>query len=480
MRVAVIGAGVSGLAAALKLLELKEKHRDALQVVLYEASGRAGGTIETENRDGFILEKGPDSFISEKPWALTLAEKLGLGPEIIGTNERFRKSFIVRNRKLLALPQGFYLIAPMNPAAFLASPIFSLKGKLRMMMEPWISVKNDTNESVASFIRRRFGDEALERAGQAMVAGIYTGDPEKLGISAALPRFKELEKKYGSVIRGLKRESKGKKGSLADARGPRYSLFLSFRKGMQTLPDEMKKRIAKESLRLNSPVDGLRFDSQGKKWHLSLKNGAEEVFDAVFLTVSADHTARLLGPTAPSVARKLGDILYESVATVNIAYRRQDVSHPLDGFGFVVPRLENSPLVACSFSGTKFEHRAPQGFVLLRAFVGGAFGRKIFEKDDAALVRSVEQELSQLLGIGNKPLFSAVSRYPRSMVQYGVNHPEIVRSIEEDSRNFKGLFLTGSAYRGVGIPDCIHDAETQVQTFWSQFHETREHRASHD
>ncbi len=480
MRVAVVGAGVSGLAGALKLLELKEKHRDAFQIVLYEASGRTGGTIETENRDGFILEKGPDSFISEKPWALDLAGKLGLGSEIIGTNERFRKSFIVRNKKLLALPQGFYLIAPMNLAAFLATPIFSLRGKLRMMMEPWISTKNDTDESVANFIRRRFGQEALERAGQAMVAGIYTGDPEYLGISAALPRFKELEQRYGSVIRGLKRESKGKKGTLAAARGPRYSLFLSFRKGMQTLPDEMKKRIPKESLRLNSPVDRLRFDSQTKKWHLSLKNGAEEVFDAVFLTVSASHVARLLGPTAPFVTQRLGNILYESVATVNIAYRRQDVSHPLDGFGFVVPRVEQSPLVACSFSGTKFENRAPRDFVLLRAFVGGAFGRKTFEQDDADLVGSVEQELSQILGIGNRPLFSVVSRYPRSMVQYGVNHSEIVRSIEEHLRDFKGLFLTGSAYRGVGIPDCIHDAETQAETLWSQFHETREHRASYD
>ena len=393
MRVAVIGAGVSGLAAALKLLELKEKHRDAFQVVLYEASGRTGGTIETENRDGFILEKGPDSFISEKPWALDLAGKLGLGPEVMSTNQRFRKSFIVRNKKLLALPQGFYLIAPMNSVSFLASPIFSLRGKLRMMIEPWISTKNDTNESVAGFIRRRFGEEALERAGQAMVAGIYTGDPEYLGISAALPRFKELEQRYGSVIRGLRRESKGKKGALAAARGPRYSLFLSFRKGMQTLPDEMKKRIPKESLRLNSPVEDLRFDPQARKWHLTLKSGAEEVFDAVFLTVSASHTARLLNRAAPPVARKLKDILYESVATVNIAYRRQDVGHPLDGFGFVVPRVEDGPLVACSFSGTKFENRVPQGFVLLRAFVGGAFGRKIFEQDDADLVRSVEREL---------------------------------------------------------------------------------------
>lgn len=466
MRVAVIGAGISGLAGALKLLDLKEKHRDAFQIVLYEASGRTGGTIETESQDGFILEKGPDSFVSEKPWVLDLAKKLGLQSEVIGTNQRFRKSFIVRGKKLLALPQGFYLVAPTNLGAFLTTPLFSLRGKLRMMIEPWISTKNDADESVANFIRRRFGEEALERAGQAMVAGIYTGDPEYLGISAALPRFKELEKKYGSVIRGLKRESKGKKGASAAARGPRYSLFLSFRKGMQTLPDEMKKRIPKENLRLNSPVDRLRFDSQAKKWHLTLKSGAPEIFDVVFLTVSASQAARLLGPMAPSIAQRLGKLLYESVATANIAYRRQDVGHPLDGFGFVVPRVEQSPLVACSFSGTKFENRAPQDFVLLRAFVGGAFGRKIFEQDDADLLRSVEQELSQLLGIGNKPLFSVVSRYPRSMVQYGVNHSEIVRSIEEDSRNFKGLFLTGSAYRGVGIPDCIHDAELQAEEIY--------------
>lgn len=478
MRVAVVGAGVSGLVCTLKLLELKEKVPDALQVTLYEASGRTGGTIETEKRDGFILEKGPDSFISEKPWALDLAGKLGLQSEIIGTNERFRKSFIVRNKKLVALPQGFYLVAPTDIGAFLTTPLFSLGGKLRMMMEPFIPKRDHADESISSFIRRRFGQEALERVGQAMIAGIYTGDPENLSLSAALPRFKELEKKYGSVIRGLIREPKDKKATFAAARGPRYSLFLSFREGMQTLTNEIQKRIPEEVLRLNSPVEELRFDSRLKKWHLSLESASAEIFDAVFLTVSAGQAARLLSQTAPTIAKRLNPILYESVATINLAYRRQELSHPLDGFGFVVPRVEGSPLVACSFSGTKFENRAPRDFVLLRAFVGGAFGRRYFEMDDLDLTRLVEQELSKLLGIEKSPLFSLVSRYPRSMVQYGVNHLELVRSIEEDLKNFEGLFLTGSAYRGVGIPDCIHDAEMQAQMFWREFNATRSGKSS--
>ena len=463
-RIAIVGGGVSGLALMNRLFELKEKSSASLEITLFEASNRLGGTIETEKKDGFVLEKGPDSFISDKPWALVLCKKLGLEPEMIGTQNENRKSFVVRNGKLLEIPPGFYLVAPTQVRAFLKNGLFSLPGKLRMMCEPFVPRGGaEQDESVSAFIRRRFGRECLDRVGQAMIAGIYTGDPDKLSIFATMPRFKELEKEYGSVIRGLLVKAKKDKGSFKKASGPRYSLFLSFLDGMETLINKIKEKIPADAIRLNCGIKEITQEPQTAQWRLLTTAGEMRVFDAVCSTVSSKITGRLIGKTARTLSGHLNKISYESVATVNFAFRRQNIRHALDGFGFIVPRIEKSPLVACSFSSQKFVHRAPEGMTLLRVFVGGAFGRSIFQREDKELGEMALSELSRLLGITGKPLFSSLSRYPEAMVQYGVGHLSLVSDIEDELKKHRGLFLTGSSYRGVGIPDCIRDAELTAQ-----------------
>jgi len=468
LRVAVVGGGVAGLAGAYRLLELKKEKKADLEMLLFERSGRVGGVIGTEKRDGFILEKGPDAFISEKPGCLELCRRLGIESEIIGTKDENRKSFVARGERLIPVPEGFYLIAPTRIGSFLASPLLSLPGKLRVMLEPFVPKRvEESDESIGSFIRRRFGSEALEKVGQAMLAGIYTGDPNFLSLSATMPRFSQLEKKYGSVIRGLRAAAREKNGALGAASGPRYSLFLSFKNGMRTLTDEIAKRLPVGSVKLNSEINQIAYDPPAKKWRLVMKSGPVEWADVVCVTSPAKSAAGLLGQAARGLSEKLAAISYESVATINFAHRGADIAHRLDGFGFVVPKMEKRATIACSFSSQKFDGRAPKGFTLLRAFVGGVFGREYLDLEDADLINMVENELKAFLGLNGKPLFTYLSRYPTSMPQYGVGHENLVKEIREELKKWPGLFLTGAAYRGVGIPDCITDAEAQAEAIRS-------------
>lgn len=462
-RIAIVGGGISGLALAHRLFELKEKSGLPFEVRLFESGHRIGGTIQTEKKEGFVLEKGPDSFISDKPWALDLVKRLDLQSEVIGTQNENRKSFVVRNGKLLEVPAGFYLIAPTRIGEFLKSPLFSLPGKLRVMAELLIpGSHSDRDESVAAFVRRRFGSECLEHVGQAMIGGIYTGDPENLSLLATMPRLKELEKKHGSVIRGLLAREEQKK-DLSEASGPRYSLFLSFKEGMEVLTKKLLRKMPSNSVRLGFEITSIEKEVSTGRWNLVTKNGDIEAADIVCLALPARISSLLIKKTAPGLSEKLSHISYESVATINFAFRRDDIQHRLDGFGFVVPRTENRPLVACSFSSQKFENRAPEKMALLRVFVGGAFGRDFFKKTDKEMEELALKDLSPLLGINAKPVFSSLSRYPVAMVQYSLNHLDLVSDIENESKKHSGLYLTGSSYRGVGIPDCVRDAEEQAE-----------------
>ncbi len=462
-RVAVIGGGISGLSLVHRLFELSNRSAEPLEITLFEAANRLGGTIESEKREEFLLEKGPDSFISDKPWALDLCRKLGLESEIIGTRDENRKSFIVKDRKLLEVPQGFYLIAPTDIGAFLKSGLFSVGGKLRMMFEPFIPRhQNGRDESVGSFIRRRFGRECLDRVGQPMIGGIYTGDPERLSILATMPRFRQMEEKYGSIVRGLLANAKQKKGGFDKASGPRYSLFLSFRDGMETLTKKITEMIPQNSIRLRCGIKKITRMPASDQWKLSTVSGEDLTFDAVCSTVSSKLMARMIQDLDMTLYERLNRINFESVATINFAFNRKDIKHPLNGFGFVVPKTENSALVACSFSSQKFNNRAPEDAVLFRVFAGGVFGKKIFQVGDKELEELACRELRELLGIQAKPLFSSLSRYPDAMVQYELDHLELVSQIENNLNEHKGLFLTGSSYRGVGISDCVKDAGEQA------------------
>jgi oxygen-dependent protoporphyrinogen oxidase len=464
-KIAIIGGGLAGLVCAWKLERLKKQNGGAFETVLFESGGLpGGGTIQTEKRDGFILEKGPDSFLSEKPWALELARELGIASEIIGTREENRKVFVVKKDRLIPLPEGFYLAAPTNVGSFLKSPLFSLPAKLRMMGEVLVpKAPAALDESVASFIRRRFGREALELAGQPMIAGIHSGDPERLSLLSTLPRFKTFESQDGSVIRGLLKNLKNNRQTFKNTSGPRYSLFLSFREGMQTLTQALASELPRGVLRPRSEIIKISTDFEGSQWRITEQSGQMHVAQGVCLAMGAGKAGRVLAGSFPKLAGMLSKIHYQSVGTVNFAYRKRDVSHPLDGFGFVVPASEKKSLIACTFSSQKFPNRAPEGFALLRAFVGGAFGQSYFEMEDGSLIEAARKDLKLFLGIKNDPVFSSLSRYPDSMPQYEVGHAKLVSEIEAELALHQGLFLTGSSYHGTGIPDCVHDAATQAE-----------------
>ncbi|HEU4834634.1 MAG TPA: protoporphyrinogen oxidase [Pyrinomonadaceae bacterium] len=459
-RIVIIGGGISGLAAAHRVLELNQ----AAQVTIVEASGRLGGTVHTEFRDGFLLERGPDSFISEKPQAIDLAKRLGLESQLIQTNEEYRRSFIVRDGRLRAVPEGFQLMAPSRMWPFITSDIFSLPGKMRMAADlflPRKSTNGTTDESLASFVRRRLGQEALARMAQPMVGGIYTADPETLSLRATLPRFLDMEQKHRSLILAMLRQGRAQKTGTS---GARYSLFLSFDRGMQVLVDAVTRIRA--DLRVNTRAQRLTFDHG---WKIYTDKEEQIEADAVCLAVPAYIAASLLDDTHEQLAQKLREIKYASTATINFGYRRAAIAHPLNGFGFVVPFVEKRSLIACTFSSVKFSGRAPEGHVLLRAFAGGALQPEIFALDESEMSRRVEADLRELLGIREDPRFIEVAKWARSMPQYEVGHLDRVSQIEKLASELPGLSLAGNAYRGAGIPDCIRSGEAAAESVVNYF-----------
>lgn len=466
-RAVIIGGGVSGLAAAHRLAELRADEAQ-IEIVLLEASARVGGTVRTIERDGFLIECGPDAFISEKPEALALARRIGLGGQIIETNEARRRSFVVRAGRLHPTPEGFQLLAPSLLRPFIASDIFSWRGKARMALDLLlprrkISAVEDEDESLASFVRRRFGREALERMAQPMVGGIYTADPELLSLRATMPRFLEMERKHRSVILSMLRAAREKDSAARSASGARYSLFLTFDGGMQTLTNALAAHLPEGALRLNARVESLSFDRNEKLWRVQTSAGEAELADFVVLALPAYASAKLLSETDSHLSAELESIPYASTATVNLAFRREDVPHPLDGFGFVVPHIERRATIACSFSSVKFAGRAPEGFALLRAFVGGALQPQTFELDEERITQAVRRDLRELLGIERAPIFAHVEKWPRSMAQYHLGHLRRVARIRERTKALDGLHLAGNAYEGAGLPDCIRTGEAAAE-----------------
>ena len=455
-RIVVIGGGITGLAAAHRVLEINP----SISVTVVEASDRLGGTIQTEHRDGFLLERGPDSFISEKPEALSLARRLSLESQIIQTNESFRRSFIVRDGRLRPVPEGFQLLAPSRMWPFITSDIFSLAGKARMAADLLLPRKNTNgDESLASFVRRRLGQEALARMAQPMVGGIYTADPETLSLRATLPRFLDMEQEHRSLILAMLRQGRAQKTGTS---GARYSLFLSFDRGMQVLVDAVTRINA--DFRVKTRVQRVSFD---QRWTITTDQGEQLKADAVCLAVPAFIAASLLSDVDARLADKLRAIKYASTATINFGYRRSAIKHPLNGFGFVVPVIENRSLIACTFSNVKFGGRAPDDHVLLRAFAGGALQPEIFALDEGTMATRVEADLRELLTISEDPRFIEVTKWERSMPQYEVGHLDRMNEIDTLVAKLPRLALAGNSYRGAGIPDCIRSGETAAAALLS-------------
>ena len=454
-RAIVIGGGITGLTAAYRLQREAAARNIPLDVTLLEATGRVGGVIQTEHRDGFLIEHGPDAFISTKPAAKALCEELGIADQFIGTNPKVRRSFVTRNGALHPVPEGFYMMAPGSLKPFLKTPLFSWRGKLRMAMDLFIPRRErDIDEAVAHFVRRRLGTEAFTRIAQPMIGGIYTSDAENLSLKSTFPRFLEMEKTHGSIIKALRAQKKQAAETSQDTSGPRYSLFLSFKSGMQTLVDTLAATVS-SSIKLNARVERIQQNTDGTGWQVSLATGEILNSERLCIALPAIQASALIESISNPLAAKLNTIPYASSATVNLAFRRADITHPLDGMGFVVPATENLSVIGCSFSSVKFENRAPEKHVLLRAFVGEPTSKR----SETDLIQLCQTDLTPLLGIKEAPQFATVSKHTQAMAQYQVGHQEVVNDIERLTGKLQGLTLAGNGYHGIGIPDCIRSAE---------------------
>jgi protoporphyrinogen/coproporphyrinogen III oxidase len=458
----IIGGGITGLAAAYRLKERAEREKLPLEVTLLEASSRVGGTLHSTTQNGFLLEGGPDCFISSKPRGLGLCEELGLANQILHTKPEFRRSFVVKKGALHPVPEGFYLLAPAKLRPFLLSPLLSWSGKWRALLEPLIPAAHPHSasppeESLASFVRRRMGKEVLDWLAQPLVAGIYAADPETLSLRATFPQFLEYERTYGSVLLGLaKRDT-----AIAEASGARYSLFVSLRGGMEDLVQALKQKISSVSIKLGTCVDTLRKTDEG--WEIGIQGGTPLSADVVCLCLNAPESARLLERQSRSLSDLLRSIPYTTSITVNLGFDASQISHPMDGVGFVTPAKEKGPALSCTFVHRKFEDRVPEGKALLRAFLGGPHVSGFSEKSDEELVAMTLEPLRRLLGISGTPHISTVERWPLAMPQYTVGHLNRVLAIEESVLGLQGLRLAGNWQYGVGIPDCIESGERAAQ-----------------
>ena len=460
-RFAVIGGGISGLAAALHLREL----RPEAVVTLFEGEGRLGGVLETVARDGYLFEGSADGFITNVPWGIEFCQRVGLADELMTTDESRRQAFVVCRGKLQAIPKGFVIMVPHKIKAVLASPILSMGGKIRLLREYSLSPRVETtDESVGAFATRRLGREAYERLVQPLVGGIYSADPMRLSLAATMPQFAKMEQEKGGLIRAA-RAARGPGGVVQEkSSGARYSMFASLRRGMGSLVEAAQKKLPAEAVRLNSRVTKIERVGERGAWRVFAGRGGEgEVFDGVILATPGPATVPLLKSLHPTLAGAIGEIDYAGTAVVSVCYRREQIKHALDGFGFVSPFIEKRAILAGSFLSQKYEGRAPAGQVLIRVFVGGATHPESVTLPEMELRSMVHGELAELLGITGGPVAHQVSRWERKMPQYHVGHMERVAGIEQAAATLPGFALAGNAYRGVGVPACIHSGEVAAE-----------------
>ncbi len=452
-RIAIIGGGITGLAAACHLL----KHDRHFEVTIYETGNRLGGVIRTQRREGVLLESAADNFLTSPPEAVQLCRELQLDNQLLPTQPQQHGALVVRRSRLLPIPPGFAVMAPGQWWPFLRSPILSPWGKFRAACEYFVrSDRSQSDESLQSFVVRRFGKQMYERLVQPLVSSIYTADPTRLSVAATLPRFKEMEQRHGSLLRAILAERPALPLGAARGGGARYQLFNTLKDGMESLVEAMAARLPETSIRLQTPIRQLHQSDQGE-WRLQVggTTATWPTVDAVIVATPAPVTANLLSHVAPEAATCFREISYASCAIVHLVYRRDQIAHPLNAMGLVVPLSEKKHLLSCSFSSQKYAGRAPQGTVLLRAFVGGACQSHLLNREDAELVQMVKQDLHSWLSIGGEPLATYVMRRPDAMPQYHVGHLSRVAKIEKALERFPTLAVAGNSLYGAGIPACI-------------------------
>jgi len=457
MRIAIVGGGISGLSAAFALEQRRQSANENLEYVVFESSPRLGGVLRTDHVDGCVVEAGPDSFLTEKPWAAELCRSVGIEDQLIGSNDATRKTLILRAGRLVEIPDGLMFIVPTKIFPALSSPLFSWNTKFRMAQEffhPPAPAQND--ESVAAFVTRHYGEEMVDRLADPLLSGIYGGSAQELSVRAVMPRFAEMEREHGSLSRAM---LKARKKMPAAAQRP---LFTSLKNGMEQLAQAVVSRLSPSSLRTNTAVRAIQRDGDG--WKISTRENTSN-FDALILALPAHATASLLRECAPPLSTELSEIRYTSSITVALGYDTNVRRSLPPGFGFLVPRSEGKRLLAATFVHNKFLHRVPQNLALIRCAFAGANADAIEQQSDLQVVDIVREELRQILGLRAKPLFTRAYRWKSAMAQYGVGHLDRLERIEQLCRQLPRLALAGNGYRGIGIPDCVRsgrDAANQV------------------
>lgn len=448
--VAVVGGGIAGLAAAY---ELSRRH---VSFVVLERAPRAGGVIFSEAIDGFIIDGGPDSLLIQKPEAIALCREIGLGDRLVSTKPP-RIAYIQRGGKLHALPTASVLGIPTRIVPSVMTTLFSWPGKLRMGAELFVAAKRDeADESIGAFMRRRFGDEAVTYLAEPLLAGIHAGDVERLSVCALFPRLVDAEREHGSLLRAFRIRNPIRdpiRNPPSAIRSP-DGAFRSLPGGLSEMVAALVDAVGPEQVRLNTGVDAIT-----GRGPFVVRTSTGEAIDATAIVIAtpAYAAAPLLRDRDEELARLAGEIPYASAATVALAFRREQVRHPLTGSGFVVPRVEGTGILAASWLSSKWPNRAPEDRVLMRTFLGGARDPQALDRPDTELVRTSMAALRPLLGIDGEPLFTKIYRWDRGNAQHEVGHLERMAQIERALGRHPGLFVTGSGFRGVGIPDCVAD-----------------------
>lgn len=481
-RIAVIGAGISGLAAAYRIHELSPE----TSVSVFDPRPRAGGVLNTVIKDGLEIEEGADNFITTVPWGLNLCKRVGIDDQLVTTSSQYRQTFVVFRNRLHKLPEGFLMMAPTRMWPLATTRLLSPWGKLRAGLELFIPrKKDDADESMAEFGRRRLGKEVFERLIEPLVSGVYGADLEQLSVLATMERFREMEKEHRSLILAMRAEMAKRRKAEKDAKiaqkaglesGPRYSMFVTLKGGFSLLINKIVSLLPSGTFNLNcrvtsisqEPVSGAR-----SAWRVTWQDGQDkpeserqtwtELFDGVIITAPSYNAKELLNPLDSRLGELLGTIGHTGTAIASMAFKNEQIHHPMDGMGAVVPKIEHTPILAMSFSTHKYPHRSPEGTQLIRVFAGGARDASLAVMPDEQLTPLLVEKMRPLLKIEGNPYTVHTAHWPNTMPQYYVGHLDRVAEIEQRVSTFSGLALAGNSYHGVGVPACIHSGEQAAE-----------------
>ncbi len=485
-RIAVIGGGTSGLAAAYTLARARQAGAP-VEELLVEAGPWLGGVVRTETVDGFVIEAGPDSFLAEKPQAAAMARELGLGDDLMGSNDHARRTYILHRGRLLPLPDGLMFLVPTRLWPMVTTPLLPLSTKLAAALELFSSPpKSDRgDESVASFVQRHYGEAMVENIADPLLSGVYGGDSAALSVRSVLPRFWEMERKYGSLTRATLKSMRQRRAaeqannnSGANSAGtgiapPRkLPLFMTLKGGLQQMTERLAAQLDKYHVFMRSPVQALEFspggpagaaDSCSRRFLITCAGGKVFDADAVVLAVPANQAGGLLSSLDHRLSELLEGIPYSSSMTVSLGFGENARAKLPAGFGFLIPRKEQRRMLACTFVHAKFDHRAPEGKAMLRCFLGGARDPQVLALHDDEVVAIVRKELREIMNFTAEPLFYRVHRWYASMAQYPVGHSGRITAIEQRLQDLPGLYLAGNAYSGIGISDCLRTGKTAAE-----------------